>query len=118
MVLGLFKSKEKKEKEELEKSYDAALERVIFTPESKSEYEKRVGYAVEVIETEKRNKGILFHAELGEYCLVGGFGLKKRLVEAGIEAIVETNYSHTIIGFEYRHRFYGLPVAKKERRTV
>ncbi len=137
MVLGLFKSKEEKEKEheeknqqlaarisrleaeisrvEQEKAYDLALAQVKFTPESKDEYERRVGYAVEVIDTGDRNIGILFRKEKSEadYSLVSDFELKKRLVKAGIEAIVGTNFSHAGNNYYWYHNYYGLPVCRK-----
>ena len=131
MIFEWFKSKEEREgrkkqedeqkietqrsatesKIKQEKAYDTALEQVIITPESKDSYERRRGYSVEVIDTNDRNKGIIFinstwHKSLS---LDGDFKLKRHLVEARIEAIVEANYSR----HEHFDYYYGLPVAKK-----
>ena len=96
-----------------EKEYDRALSQVRFTPESKESYESRMGYSVEVIETGERNRGVIFQEnEPGEGFLIGSEELKKRLVEGGIEAIVETNFSKTT-GYASIF-YYGLPVARKK----
>jgi len=114
--MSWFKSKEEKQEQE---TLEAALAQVVFTPESKDDYEKRVGYAVEVIETSKMNKGVIFRMGVDDpyYLLWGDLELKRRLVEARIEAIVATNYSYnSAYCAPTSHQFYGLPVAKK--RTV
>lgn len=129
--MAWFKSKEekKREKEELEgrvkayedliitkQQYDSFLAKVVITPENKEEYEKRVGYTVDVINTGNNNIGVVFRSyadgnhtlanDLEKNCLK----LKKNLIEAGIEAIIEAN-----LAFDgYRAFFYGLPVARKK----
>ena len=127
MAFGLFKSKEEQERkdkktisEEAEQKrraealneqeerakYDSFLAQVIFTPESKESYETRVGYKVEVIETNDRNKGLIFSSHIIEgYYLrrpKDSLEFKKYL----IEALVETSYTDG--------DFYGLPVARKK----
>ncbi len=114
------KERERREKEakefaqklrdEQEKAYDAALNQIVITPERQENYERRMGYAVEVIDTGEQNKGIILNSYPGSLHLNGNFRLKKRIVEAGIEAIVDTSYSKT----EFYDFFYGLPVARKK----
>src|SRR3989338_8086675 len=108
MAFGLFKSREEKEREALVKARNQEYEEqkrsedqkraeilnhVIFTPESKSEYELRVGYLVDVIDTGEQDKGVIFEKDGSQYELKEGFHLEKRLIEAGIEAIVKTSIS-------------------------
>ena len=140
MALGLFKSREEKEREAREKARNQEyeerrrsedqkraeiLDQVIFTPESKSEYELRVGYLVEVIDTDEQDKGVIFEKDGGRF--KGGYHLEKRLAEAGIEAVVETSISFkTIVSIvrgggpydriktETTQFYYGLPVARKK----
>lgn len=101
-----------------QEEYKKILLRVILTPETKEQYESRVGYAVEVIETGERNKGVMVWAR-DDYLPEGR--LWKRLAESGIEAIVQAVSSRYIETFVGRHTvqdyerfcYYGLPVAKK-----
>lgn len=115
-----FKSKEEKEREKKveearkaileerlkkEEFYDEYLSKVIITPENQESYERRVGYVVEVVDTKNQNKGVIIYDS--DFYI--DFELKRILVEGGVEAIVETNYSKP----EYGQRFYGLPVRRK-----
>ena len=131
--MAWFKSKEQKQKEELEaakarakaerqkseaKEYENILSQVVITPENLESYQRRVGYAVGVIDTGERNKGVTFKREYSDtdYELLSSDQLKKLLAETGIEAIVETSYSfykdnHSFYICEF---FYGLPVARKK----
>ena len=99
------------------------LNHVIFTPESKSEYELRVGYLVGVIDTGEQDKGVIFEKDGGRF--KGGYHLEKRLAEAGIEAVVETSISFKTrvsgggpydrnVKSETTQFYYGLPVARKK----
>lgn len=130
MIFGWFKSKEEKKEKEKEEEvkvaaytksrhdkldYNVVLSQVVFTPEGKSEYERRVGYEVDVIDTSNRNKGVVFLKQdsYRDFEFLGDLKLKKTLAEAGIEALVNANLS--FYG-EYGDNFYyyGLPVAKKK----
>lgn len=151
MVFDWFKSKEDKERELLkkqeearerqkaesavaewerertnkEKEYEEIINQIIFTPECKSEYESRVGYPVEVIDTGDRDKGVLFEKNGSTYKFNGDADLKRKLAEAGIEAVVETSisfrskvsgggYQHTHVNTEIDKLYYGLPVTRKK----
>ncbi len=131
--MAWLKSKEQKQKEreaeeaaraEERREYEAKkyrnniLSQVIITPENLESYQRRVGYAVGVIDTGERNKGVTFKREYSDtdYELLSSDQLKKLLAETGIEAIVETSYSfykdnHSFYICEF---FYGLPVARKK----
>lgn len=144
--MAWFKSKEQKQKEELEAAearakalkkqleadekekqethYNEILSRVIITPESLESYQRRMGYTVEVIDTGEMNKGVtfLFNKDLVHTDPHTSEQVKKRLVESGIEAVVEANYfmsSKTIVqegwgATEINSYIYGLPVARKK----
>ena len=91
------------------------LDQVIITPESKEQYEKRIGYGVEVIEIPGEvNKGVIFEdpqfTPKRYYCRES-LETKKRLAEAGIEAIVGANLSIDSCRIKF---YYGLPVRKKQ----
>jgi hypothetical protein len=119
----LFKEKpevqEERERQEQhqrqEKELDAVLGRVKFFPGSQTEYETHVGYQVKIIDTGSRNMGIRFGMtnEDSDYGLHGNFDFKKKLVDEGIEAVINCNYSLGGNNLRYYHRIYGLPVAKK-----
>ncbi|MEK6899705.1 MAG: hypothetical protein AABX05_01140 [Nanoarchaeota archaeon] len=124
--MAWFKSKEEKQEEreeELAKAlqfekqrteYKELIMALIITPESIESYQRRMGYTVEVIDTEEQNKGVIFEKNSNGYGLKGSYELKKRLVKACIEAIVEANYSLANID-EHTESFYGLPVRRKDQ---
>ena len=109
---------EKKNVAELnEKELDRRLTKIIITPESKSEYEKRVNYETKaVVFGDGIIKGVSFHKTCNSNlkCWVS-LEIKKQLVEAGIEAIVDANYS---MAFQTTgipcENYFGLPVARKK----
>lgn len=146
--MAWFKSKEQKQKEELEaaqkerqlaekheaqlkyraqlnKKWSNHLSQVIITPESLESYQRRMGYAVEVIDTRLDDKGVVLN--VWEGCLnqqqdyISDF-LLEHLIKSGIEAVVEANYfmsSKTIVqqgwgATEINSYIYGLPVARKK----
>lgn len=94
------------------------LSKVIFWPGSVESYMKCYGHSVKVIDTGRRDRGIRFHrnaragyrySEIPYKCSDDiDITLKKHLVERGIEALVECNFSRSW-GFDH---MYGLPVAK------
>ncbi|MEK6899706.1 MAG: hypothetical protein AABX05_01145, partial [Nanoarchaeota archaeon] len=100
-----------------EKNYDKFLSEIVITPESMEEYQRRVGYSVEMVDTGVQNKGLTLYRNTAHfvtgtittsYLLNLEFHqVKRRLVESGIEAIVKVQP----IG---NSGFYGLPVAKKK----
>lgn len=97
---------------QLEQEYDGILAKVKFTPESKEAYQARTGQILRVIDTETTDLGVVFIN--GK--LWGDFKLKQRLVEGGIELLVNTNYSYsnsTTYGGSISSKdcYYGLPVA-------
>lgn len=94
--------------------YDTILSKVIFTPETIEEYQKRVGCVVEVIDTGEREKMIIFSAN--QFDFVGNDKVKKRLVEGGIEAILHANYiTYSSYDRAWDHLYVsGLPVARKK----
>lgn len=109
-----MKKEEKKAREAEETRLNEQLARVRFFPGSQAEYEAHVGYQVRVIDTGRKNMGVKFGAtDEKDYECFGDFNLKKHLVEQGIEAIVNCNYSLGGNNFVSYHRMYGLPVAKK-----
>lgn len=99
-----------------ERKLDDALAKVRFFPGSQEEYEAHAGYPVRIIDTGSRNIGVTFGmANIDsdyDYSLKGDFHLKKKLVDEGIEALINCNYSLGDNLVHY-HRIYGLPVAKK-----
>jgi hypothetical protein len=102
------------EKEAAERKYEDILKQVIFTPESLEAYERRVGYAVEVIDTKERDKGVTFAKFDRKYTLCGNKYLEKHLAESGIEALVDTNSSpHRDRDGDFVLYYYGLPVRRK-----
>ena len=114
--MAWFKSKEEKEREKQEeeenrvaaklqaearrnsivqeREYNHLLAKVIITPETQEQYQNRVGYPVELIDIlplTKNNLGVIFYQD--RLISGGSLQLKKILVEAGIEALVNTNFS-------------------------
>ena len=135
--MAWLKSKEQKQKAEqeaaeararaLQREQEAAhyreiLSKVIITPESLESYQSRMGYAVEVIETSEIDKGVIFKKDGSQYLLIGDSSLTRRLVEAGIEALVETNITLEtsvyggggLVRTNSSQLYYGLPVARKK----
>ena len=109
----------RKEKER-ERGYVAAVNRIIVFPGSVVEYQAFRGYEVEIIDTERKDKGIFLVAELDNFKL--HFREKERelrnhLVDNGIEAMVNAHYWYIRAG-ETGHLvnagYYGLPVRKKK----
>jgi|SRR3989344_1763213 len=95
-----------------EQSYDKFLAKVIITPETQEQYEKRVGHAVELIDVvalTNNNIGVIFSKSSGliKHYYDDPVRFKKHLVEAGIEAVVNANFTEG-------NQFYGLPVARKK----
>ena len=114
MTFQVFKSKERKRVEAEEARSDELLARVRFFPGPLAQYEALVGYEVRIIDTGDRDIGVTFGAKGDKpwRCLVHP-ERKKKLVESGIEALVECNYSLGGNNLLFYHRMYGLPVAKK-----
>ncbi len=117
--MKLFKSKEEKTKEIsrkiYEKEFDERLSKVRFFPGSVVEYETFVGYKVRIIDIGIRDIGVLFGRtnEDIEYECYERFDRKKVLVEQGIEALVNCNYTLGGNNMRFYHRLYGLPVRKE-----
>ena len=112
--MGLFKSEEDKERERENIRLNGQLSKVRFFPGPIELYQSFFGYEVEVIDTGTRDKGVVFEAlDNGPWQCHASFESKKRLVEAGIEALIECSYTlggNNLVRF---HNKYGLPVAKK-----
>lgn len=106
------KNKEKLFREERE-YIENKLSKVRFFPGTQSEYELFVGYPVKIIGTENRNIGVIFSKmkDSSWECNLN-FKCKKTLVENGIEAIVNCNYSLGGNDLVFYKLIYGLPVAK------
>jgi hypothetical protein len=103
--MGLFgKSPQQVEEEKL----DGVLRRVIITPETMEQYSARVGYAVKMVDTGCRDKGIFVEEVSGD--LGATLGTKKRLVDGGVEAIVNAHYCNAAYCSTPGH--YGLPVRR------
>ncbi|GEM_PF-4461135 len=136
MVFGLFKSKEEKQKEierraqeeldkerknkeffsriDQERRYEEILSKVIITPESQDQYERRVGYEVEQIDTGDKNKGVIFSNAINRTSFTLHDSLKLEcLAKGGIEALIQANLTK----YGYTSYYYGLPVAKKKGGT-
>lgn len=114
----LERQKQKQEQQQKEEQeLDAALAEVRFFPGSQTEYEAHVGYQVKIIDTGRRNLGVIFGMtnEDFDYHLFDGFNFKKKLVDEGIEAVINCNYSLGGNNIRLYHRRYGLPVAKRYR---
>jgi hypothetical protein len=126
ILSGLFKrgddpaqtsNEDQRNREEAE--LDAKLKSVRFFPGSKEEYELLCGYSVVIIDTHLRDMGVLFGKVNNEsdYELYGSFDLKKMLIEQGIEAIINCNYSLGGNNLVSYHRKYGLPITKAKIKT-
>lgn len=104
-------SKVKNERKQIkieEENLDRELAKVRFFSGSLLEYESFVGYKVKIIDTGWRDIGVMFR-RIGKegYECIEGFFRKKKLVEQGIEAVVNCNYS------PFSYVIYGLPVRKE-----
>ena len=114
--------REQKEWETKQKEINKKLEKVRLFPESKEEYEKFVGYKVEIIDTGNKNLGVSFHQYTIEkvYQCDETFKRKKQLLDNGIEALVNCKKSYDSIscfgGGQYTPVYYGLPVKKTEMK--
>ena len=91
------------------RQYQEAFNRLIIFPGDDKLYEKTVDYEIEVIDTQKNDKGIhvLVYSQ-------GGFDMRgpllSYLVDQGIEAIINAQLKSKTSGEIY----YGLPVRKKQ----
>jgi len=104
---------DKMEEKMNEKELDKKLSKVVFWPGSINSYIDFVGYDVKVIDTNKKNKGVLFGCTDDDpfKCLESP-KLKDYLVKSGIEAIVECNFSQTANNLLCYSNIYGLPVKR------
>src|SRR3989338_10203832 len=126
--MGIF-SNSKEEEEDLQDEKDQeAYNKIILFPGSVREYEGSKGYEVEIIDTERRNKGVMFISE-SEYDEdtdegISGYDTKscpheqdcdlvKELIEKGLEALVNVQHSVSENSDFKVHHFYGLPIRKK-----
>lgn len=113
--MGLFDSKDEKERE---LKYKEAVKQIIAFPGSLAEYERLKSYDVEIIDTQKRDKGVMLC--LGEERIVIGRHNEFRdyLIDQGIEAIVNAvafvNPGVDAVINTTIH--YGLPVRKKVQK--
>ena len=106
---------EEKLREAQDKELDKELDKVVITPETKDEYEKRVGHKVKVIEIRGRQDvGVHFYKKYKEGSLtcLEPFDLRKGLVEKNIEAIVNCNYSMSRGPNDFYDEYWGIPVAR------
>lgn len=103
--MGLFRNNEEKKEEQ---RLDGILRNVPITPESRTDYEKRVGYSVVPIDTGGRDKGVFIFEDGGNFN--SSITVKKRLVDSGVEALVNAIYCNRT-GYA-SPRYYALPVRK------
>ncbi len=99
------------------------MNKVRFFPGSKSEYESMVGYEVEIIDTKDRDIGVYYISQHSERWYAWEEDQRqKKLVEKGIEAIINCHYSNNEFSVSYAQGrkeskdeiVYGLPVARKK----
>jgi hypothetical protein len=110
--MSLFKSNEEKEREQ---RYKEVEKRIVVFPGSIAEYETSKDYTVEIIDTLKRNKGILLNSKDKQIETGGNTEFRDYLIDQGIEAIVNATTVvdpgvDAVINAFYN---YGLPVRKK-----
>ena len=116
-----WSDEEKKEKSVVdltEEEIDERLKKVIITPESKSEYEKRVKYETRIIEGGGRVKGVLIYKNDEDFKFWISLEKKRKLVEEGIEAIVDANYTFSNSKNYFHEAYFGLPVSRKKGNLV
>ena len=92
---------------EAELEFNKVLAKVVFFPGTLEEF-RDLGN--DVIDTDVRDKGLLFEFSLVGYLPSFDFDLKKRLVDSGIVAIVHCGYSNCDCNARY-----GLPVGRRKR---
>ena len=121
--MGLFaevfgKTEEEKKQDWEEKKIDKALSKVRFFPGTQEQYETLVGYEVKVIDTNNRDYGVRFRLEYASgtwiFRCFDGLNRRRELVDAGIEAIINCNFSASdryVGGYTFYR--YGLPVRRK-----
>lgn len=105
-----------------EKRYIAAVGRITVFPGSVAEYQTFRGYEVEIIDTERKDKGTFLVAERDNFKL--HFREKERelrnhLIDQSIEALVNAHYWYIRAGETgqlVNSGYYGLPVRKKKER--
>ena len=99
-----------------EAMYKEAIEKLMLFPGSISDYEHfRGDYGVEVIDTKKGDKGVIVNYSMSSGLYIADRDLRYHLVDEGIEAIVNTNISHSSSNGGARIVYYGLPVRKKRK---
>lgn len=99
---------------------------IIFFPGNIFEYEKFCGYEVEIIDTKKRDKGVIFQclSDKEKNFHIKDITLRNYLLENKIEAIVSATF-----GFDRTRKgnwagsytstfewYYGIPIRKKLNR--
>ena len=130
MAFGdLFKTPEQIEREKLDKEkirerarqelvIEEALSKVRFFPGNQDMFELFAGFPVKIIDFGNRDLGILLSKSGGDKDFVcsGSYDEKKRIVEAGVIAIICCQYSktsyHNQTGGSDQSFRYGIPVAK------
>ncbi len=89
--------------------------KIEITPESIEEYEKRKGYKVEPVDMGEQNKGLVFECCGGSYTAPFSSDEEiKRLIDDGLEALVDANGFQRETDRRYTIAYYGLPVRKKK----
>lgn len=120
---------ERKAREEAEASaINKKLEGVVLFPGSVQEYEQFVGYKVDVINTQRKDKGV-FQSQLhvlpysnyerGVYTsqqIDAEYAFAQNLIDQGIEGIVNVTFQANGNMDVTNSRMYGLPV-RKSRNT-
>ncbi len=105
------------------------VRKIILFPGSVQEYEKFKGYEVEIYDTGKSNKGLVYE-DLISFKDVHVSDLERleqieKLIENGVEALVNINFK-VIGGGQWSPNgticagggnYYGLPVRKKNKRN-
>lgn len=101
------KSPEEIAKEEEQSRRLELLKKLVLFPGSLQEYGDFTGYDVEVVDTGRRNKGVIF-----EYYGKDADFLISLMETGGVEALVNASFK-----FRWASRFneaYGLPVRRKK----
>jgi hypothetical protein len=120
------KEQKKHEQELLEQRISETLGNVMVFPGSKEEFEDFIGYKTTWINMVDRTiKGVIYehHRDIDMYAPDGkpnnpfsnyDFEFQKQLSDAGIVAIVDTNYSFNSAHGWADRLYFGMPVAKKQ----
>ena len=105
-----------KEKEEILNYVAKKMEKIILFPGNVTEYEKFKGYEVEILDTGQTDKSIYpFDCCFKEN---KGLNLYKKMLDSGLEAIVNLRYKTFPSKDEKcpgRSELYGLPVKKAQK---